>query len=217
MNVEDASLVEKLAGIDLDFALLAFTSLIAVLEPASTIAIYVTLTKNMNQKQKRRIVSKSIVISFLVLAFFALTGHLLFFVFNVTVAAFKIAGGILLVDVALRMFHPRKDEYSAEGREDIAIIPLAFPLTAGPGAITTVILLVSEAKGNLADVSFVYFAIFLAISLSYIAMVYSTRLFALLGDEGLRVITALMSIIVLAIAVQFLVNGITDAFHSLTA
>jgi multiple antibiotic resistance protein len=205
-------LVRLLATVE--FVLLAITSMVAVLEPFSTIAVYVSLTKDLDLKEKRRVISKSMIISFLVLAFFALTGHLVFFVFNVTVAAFKIAGGILLVDVALGMFHPKKGEYSPEGRGDIAVIPLAFPLTSGPGAITTVILLVSEANG-LFEASFVFVGIFVGILLTYAGMRYSTRMFKLLGDEGLRTITALMSIIVLAIAVQFMISGITDALSQI--
>ena len=196
------------------FALLAITSLIAVMEPASTIAVYVTLTKDIDLEKKRRIVSKSMKISFLVLAFFAFTGHLLFSIFNITISAFKVAGGILLVNVALRMLSPRKEEYSSEGREDIAIIPLAFPLTAGPGTITTVILLVSEANSFL-EVSFVFVGIFAGILISYVGMRYSSRMFGLLGDEGLRVITALMSIIVLAMAVQFVINGVAEAISQI--
>jgi len=196
------------------FALLAITSLIAVMEPASTIAVYVTLTKDIDLEKKRRIVSKSMRISFLVLAFFAFTGHLLFSIFNITISAFKVAGGILLVNVALRMLSPRKEEYSSEGREDIAIIPLAFPLTAGPGTITTVILLVSEANSFL-EASFVFVGIFAGILISYVGMRYSSRMFRLLGDEGLRVITALMSIIVLAMAVQFVINGVAEAISQI--
>lgn len=78
----------------LKFALLAITSLIAVMEPASTIAVYVTLTKDMDLTKQRRIISRSMRISFLVLAFFALTGHLLFSIFNITISAFKVAGGM---------------------------------------------------------------------------------------------------------------------------
>lgn len=192
------------------FALLAVTSLVAVMEPASTVAVYVTLTKDIDLEKQRRIISSSMRISFIVLAFFALTGHLLFSIFNITISAFKVAGGILLVNVALRMLSLRKDEYSSEGREDIAIIPLTFPLTAGPGTITTVILLVSEANSFL-ETSFVFVGIFAGILISYVGMRYSSKMFRILGDEGLRVITALMSIIVLAMAVQFVINGVAEA------
>jgi multiple antibiotic resistance protein len=193
-----------------EFALLAISSIIAVMEPFSTIAVYVTLTKNMDHERKRKIIVRSMKISLVVLVFFALTGHLLFQIFDITVAAFQIAGGILLVAVALRMLNPGKNGVSSYGAEDVAIVPLAFPLTAGPGTITAVILMMSQAN-NLLESSFVFAGILAGIAVSYIGMRYSTRLFGLLGDEGLRVVTALMAIIVLAIAVQFVINGGTEA------
>jgi multiple antibiotic resistance protein len=199
----------------IEFALLAISSIIAVMEPFSTIAIYTTLTKNHSPERQHKIAAKAMKISFIVLAFFALTGHLLFLVFNITVYAFEIAGGILLVAVALRMLNPGKDEYSSNER-DVSIVPLAFPLTAGPGTITTVMLLFSQA-GNLLEASFVFMGIFLGILISYVGMVYSHRLFKLLGDDGLRVVTALMAIIVLAIAVQFVINGIVDVAPQITS
>lgn len=194
----------------LDFALLAISSIIAVMEPFSTIAVYATLTKNMAIEKKRKTIARSMRISFLVLAFFALTGHLLFQVFNITIAAFQIAGGILLVVVALQMLNLGKTTPLEDGSEDIAIVPLAFPLTAGPGTITAAILLTSKAQ-NVVESSFVFAGIFAGVLISYMGMRYSSRLFKLLGDEGLRVITALMAIIVLAIAVQFVIDGVANA------
>jgi multiple antibiotic resistance protein len=199
-----------------EFALLAISSIVAVMEPFSTIAVYATLTRNMESNKKRLVVAKSMRVSFIVLAFFALTGHLVFQVFNITIAAFQIAGGILLVAVALRMLNPKADETSADGSEDIAIVPLAFPLTAGPGTITAVILLVSQAE-NVLESSLVFVGILVGILVSYVGMKYATRLFRLLGDEGLRVVTSLMAIIVLAIAVQFVINGVAAAFVQTTS
>jgi len=192
------------------FALLALTSIVAIMEPASTVAIYLPLAKDMALKKQRSVVAKAMKISFVVLVFFALTGHLLFSVFNITVGAFKIAGGILLISVALKMLNPEQKEYSPGEFEDIAVVPLAFPLTAGPGAVTTVMLLVSEAK-SIVNVSFVFMGIAVGVLLSYVALIYSSRLSRLLGDEGLQVVTKLMSIIILAIAVQFVINGSVDA------
>ncbi len=193
----------------LSFALLAVASLVAVVEPGSNIVIYLSLTRDMTGEEKRRIVSKAMKISFLVLAFFAVAGQLVFSFFNITISAFQIAGGVLLVDVALRMLHPGKDEYSREELEDVAIVPLAFPLTAGPGSITTVMLLMSQANG-LFEWPFVFVAIFASVLLSYVGMRYAGRLSGALGNEGLHVVTKIMAIIVLAIAVQFLINGVTD-------
>jgi multiple antibiotic resistance protein len=192
----------------LSFALLAITSVVAVVEPGSNIAIYLSLTEGMDKGQKRRIIDKAMRISFIVLAFFAVAGQLVFSFFNVTIFAFEIAGGVLLVDVALRMLHPRKDEYTAEELEDVAVVPLAFPLTAGPGSITTVMLLMSQASGPI-EWPFVFIAIFISVLLSYIGMVYADRLVGRLGKEGLRVVTRIMAIVVLAIAVQFIINGVT--------
>ena len=92
----------------LSFALIAIASVVAVVEPGSNIAIYLSLTEGMDKAEKRRIISKAMKISFLVLAFFALAGQLLFTFFNITISAFQIAGGILLVDVALRCWTPAR-------------------------------------------------------------------------------------------------------------
>jgi multiple antibiotic resistance protein len=193
----------------LSFALLAIASVVAVVEPGSNIAIYLSLTEGMSREEKRRIASKAMKIAFIVLAFFAIGGQLVFSFFNITISAFEIAGGILLVDVALRMLHPRKEEYTGEELEDIAIVPLAFPLTAGPGSITTVMLLMSQVSGPV-EWLLVFVAIFVSILLSYVGMIYADRLVGKLGTEGLHVVTKIMAIVVLAIAVQFMINGVTD-------
>jgi multiple antibiotic resistance protein len=189
------------------FAILALTSVIVVMEPFSTIAIYASLTRNFSPEEKRKTIARSMRLSYIVLTFFALTGHLVFQVFNITIAAFQIAGGILLGAVALQMLNPDRMTPSKEGNQDIAIVPLTFPLTAGPGTITAVILLTSNAQ-NLLESFSVFVAIFGAILVSYVGLRLSHKLFKHLGDEGLHTITAIMAIIVLAIAVQFLINGI---------
>ena len=106
------------------------------------------------------------------------------------------------------MLHPCKDEYSTEELEDVAVVPLAFPLTAGPGSITTVMLMMSQASGYL-EWLFVFVAL-MSVLLSYVGMIYADRLVSRLGTEGLHVVTKIMAIIVLAIAVQFFINGATE-------
>jgi multiple antibiotic resistance protein len=196
-----------------EFALVAITSIIAVINPTSTVAIYIALTRDVNLEESRKVIAKSMKISFVVLAFFAFAGQLLFLIFNITVAAFKIAVGILLVTSAFSMLNPKKKEFSREKLEDIAIVPLAFPLTAGPGAIMAVILLVSEAS-SLPEASLVFAAIFAGVTMSYLGMTYAHRIFKFLGEEGPRH-TRLMSIIVLAIAVQFIISEIVEIIHIL--
>lgn len=198
-----------------ELALVTISSIIAVMEPFSTIAVYATITKRFDSAKKDKIISRSMLLSLIVLVFFALTGHLLFNIFQITIASFQIAGGILLVAVALQMLDVGKPDDLEERGKNVAIVPLAFPLTAGPGPITAVILLMSRSGGIL-DSVFVFVGILAGIAIIYIGMKYSSRLFKLLGDDGLHVVTALMAIIVLAIAVQFIIEGIADVIPQIT-
>jgi len=191
----------------LEFALLAFASIVAITEPTSTIPEFLALTRDLEAKERRRLALKVVMISFIVLAFFALTGHLLFVVFNITHGAFTIAGGILLMYVAFGMFRPRK-EHSQEEHEG-AVIPLAFPLTAGPGAITAVILITAQAS-NLFETFLVYAAISTAMLIVYVGLVYSSKLAGTLSNKALQVLPSFISIFILAIGVQFIINGIID-------
>jgi multiple antibiotic resistance protein len=194
----------------IEYAVLAFTSLFVIMEPFSTTAVFMSLTQGMDDERKRKIISKSMIVSALVLFFFAITGNLLFLVLGITVSAFEIAGGLLLITVAIKMLYPPKENQSSYNLEDIAVMPIAIPLTAGPGTITTVILLSSQAK-SLLEIPFLYIGIILAIAISYVVMRYSNRLGKIMGHDGLRVLTALMAILILAIAVQFVINGIDGA------
>ncbi|MCP8322748.1 MAG: MarC family protein [Candidatus Methylarchaceae archaeon HK02M2] len=194
---------------ELEFLVLSITSIVSIMNPASTLAVYTVLTKDMKAEERHKIIVRSVTISFFVLSFFALTGQLLFTIFNITIASFKIAGGILMIVLALGMLSSKKREYSPDELEDFAIVPLTFPLTAGAGTITTVILLTSEAN-NLLLGSFIFIGIIVGVLLSYLGMKYSYRIIKLVSREGLRVIARLLSIIILAIAVQFIINGIMD-------
>jgi|SRR3990170_6789238 len=193
----------------LEFALLVFTSIVVITVPSSTIPEFLALTKDLDARERRRAARKIAAVSFIVLAFFALTGHLLFVVFNITHGAFTIAGGILLLNVAFGMFRPKREEHSSHEHEEIAVIPLAFPLTAGPGAITTVILLTAQAS-NLLETSLVYAAIGVAMLIVYVGLVYSSKLAGALSSKALQVLPSFISIFILAIGVQFIVNGVYD-------
>ncbi|HQD25441.1 MULTISPECIES: MarC family protein [Methanoculleus] len=198
------------------FSLVAIASITAVMNPASTIAVYTALTEGMERAERTRVIETSLKIAFIVLAFFALTGQLVFSIFNITVPAFQIAGGILLVSVATGMLGTKGETYSRENLENISIVPLAFPLSCGPGTITTVILLASGPEGILGTVA-VFAGIIVALGISYVGMLYGPRIFALIGEAGLRVVPKLMAIIVLAIAIQFIINGIAAAMPQLLA
>jgi len=190
-----------------DFAIVAISSIVAVMNPLSTTAVFISLTEGKNPEKNRKIAAKAIKLGFIILAFFALTGTLLFQIFSLEVYAFQIAGGILLVSIALRMLSDKNGFSTDSSHEEISIIPLTFPLTAGPGTITTVILLFSQAV-TIFEAVFVFVGIGIGVMLSYLGMIHAPRLFKLLGKDGIRVVTALMAIIVLAIAVQFVIAGV---------
>lgn len=193
-----------------NYLLVAFTSIIAVMNPISTAAVYFALTDGMKDEERKKVRNSAMRIGLFVLVFFAITGQIIFFLFGLTVPAFKIAGGILLLNFAIGMLHAKKVEYSIEELENISVVPLAFPLTCGAGTITTVILLASEA-GNIFETSYVFLAIGASIGISYLMMVYSSTIFRFLGDHEIRVIVRLLSVFVLAIGVQFLISGIGEA------
>ncbi len=200
----------------LEFALVSFASLIAVMNPASTTAVSTALTEGMKESERKEVIWQAMKISLIVLLFFAFTGQLLFSFFSITVPAFRIAGGILLVSTATEMLKTRKDPYSGEELENMAIVPLAFPLTCGAGTITTVILLASGSSG-LFQLVVVVGAVLLAIGISYVGMLYGPEIFRYIGQEGLNVIPKLMAIIVLALAVQFIISGIAEALPQIVS
>jgi multiple antibiotic resistance protein len=194
----------------LEFLLLAVTSVLAIMNPVSTAAVYSVLTETSGKADRKKIINSAMKISFVVLVFFALTGQFIFQILGLTIPAFKIAGGLLLVSVAMGMLSPKLNEYSPDELENISIVPLSFPLTCGAGTITTVILLMSEATGIFQSL-FVILSIVIAIGISYLMMTYSTVIFGFIGKHEQRIIPKLMAVFVLAIAIQFIINGISEA------
>jgi multiple antibiotic resistance protein len=200
----------------LKFGLIAFTSIVAIMNPISTVAVFSSLTSEMGERERTTIIRSSMRVALSVLVFFAFTGQILFYILGLTVPAFKIAGGILLLSMAMGMIRAKKEVYTADELENIAIVPIAFPLTCGAGTITTVILLSSEAQGIVSQ-AMVYVAILLCIGISYVGLQQAQRILSVLGDHEIRVLVRLLAIFVLAIGVQFLINGIGEALPQILA
>lgn len=193
----------------IEFAILAISSIIAVMNPLSTTAIFLTLTKVEKTEENRKTAAKAAKLGGVLLAFFAFTGTIIFQLFSIELFSFQIAGGILLVTIALKMLS-EKQGYSSENREDISIIPLTFPLTAGPGTILTVILIFSQATTYF-EMIFVFVGIAIGVLLSYEGMIHAHELLNRFGKQGVQVVSSLMAIIVLAMAIQFIIGGIFKA------
>ncbi len=197
----------------------AVVSIIVISNPISTSAIFIAVTEEMTHDERRAVARRSIRYSAGILLFFAFTGLLLFQLFGFGIGAFRIAGGVLLFTTAVSMLNPKgREEQAEEQSQDIAIIPLAIPFTAGPGTITTVVVLMSEAihlhdgegwgTAILAGCG-VFIGIFANLLISYQMMIRSEDIDERLGT-GRKVLTRLMGLIVMAIAIQFIINGVKD-------
>ncbi len=195
-------------------------SIIVISNPISTSAVFIALTEELGPEEKRAVATKSIRYSIGILLFFAITGLLVFQIFGFGIGAFRIAGGILLFSTAVGMLNPKGSGQAAEERsKDIALVPLSIPFTSGPGTIVTVVVLVSEAinaidaqgplVGGLAILG-VYLGIAITIFVSFNMMVQSERIDRFFGEGGRNVITKLMGLMVMAISIQFIINGIKD-------
>ncbi len=146
---------------------------------------------------------------------FALLGGLIFQLFGITLAAFRIAGGIILFGIAMGMISSRngseETKKKPEGQiaDDISVIPLAIPFISGPGSIATVMILTSEAP-TIYHTVIVFFAVLFTTVSCYFSMVYSKVIVKYLGDSGRQIITKVFGLILAVIAVQFVVNGIAN-------
>ncbi len=197
------------------FFLKAFVSLIAIMNPFSSVPIVISLVQDYSEKEIRIIAFKAALYSAFILVFFLFTGDILFRFMGITLPAFKVGGGILLFLIALNLVYGefgkekgKKHEIEAAlQRENIALIPLAMPLLAGPGSITTVLILRASAK-NIEDVALLLIAIILACFIAFIVFALSYFLYNLLGKTGINVLSRITGILLLAVSVQFITEGL---------
>lgn len=196
----------------LTFAITAFISVFVIINPLSTIGLFISLTKNEKPDGRHKIAFRSSLVAFCVLVFFALTGFFIFQIYGITLEAFRIAGGIVLLVIGLRMmFPPSADaaKYAAGGQ--IYIMPLAIPMTSGPGAITTVVVLASQATDFWLEAS-LWGAIFVACAINFVVLRFSEVIYGKVGKEGIAALIKIMGLLVCAVAVQFIITGLKAAF-----
>jgi multiple antibiotic resistance protein len=202
----------------LDFAILSFTSLFVIVDPVGLIPAFLVMTRENTVRDRVRMARLASAITFgiLILSFFF--GQRLLSVFGITLPAFQIAGGIILLLVALDMLQARRtafketQEEKAEGmaKEDVAVTPMAIPMLAGPGAITAVILLTNKAETFTHSVILAT-AITLVSALTFLILLTVAIRSTALSTIALKITERLMGLILAAIAVQFILNGILTA------
>ena len=201
----------------LNYLLISLASMFVIINPLSTAFVFASLVSNETEKEQRIIAQRATIISTIVIFVFAIMGKLIFKFFGISIPAFKIAGGIILFGIAYNMIwkqeprfsHDRKSYKNTTIAEDLAIVPIAIPFISGPGAIATVMILVSEAPGDLYIIPVLIAVLMVTVS-SYLAMVYSEEITKYMGNIGRRVMTKLFGIILAVISVQFVINGILD-------
>jgi multiple antibiotic resistance protein len=182
----------------------ATVALLVVVDPAGLLPIVLGLTRDMQQEARRRTLRLALLTSFVLLIIFAVAGQQLLLLFGITIYSFMIAGGILLLILAVRMLVVRGEFMeSATSGDDIGVVPIAFPLLVGPGAITTTIVTLQTSGIVIALLS-----IAIVIALTWVMFRYIDRIDALLGRRGSAVLSKLMAIFIAAIAVQFIITGI---------
>ncbi len=206
----------------LTYALGAFTSLFAIVDPFAALPVFLALTGHESAARRSEISKRAAVTVFTVLAVFATGGQLLFRFFGISVAGFKIAGGILLLGVALDMMGAKHsatkttpgEEEEAAARTDVGLVPVGIPLLSGPGAIASAMLLSSRAD-SYADKGALYAVIALVALVCFVVLRSATAIGRFLGTTGMNVINRVMGLILAAVAVEFVLDGVKLALPGL--
>ncbi len=199
----------------LQFTLLAATSLFTVVNPFSAAPLFVSLTGTLPTKQRKRAAKKACLAATITLLVFAGAGTILFRFFGITTPAFQITGGILFVLMSIRVLQGRPEVEDAESQaQDPSIVPLAIPILAGPGAITTVVVLGGQAASALWKLAIVL-AILLTLALTYAILRSAPGLLKLIGEEGRRAAEKILGLITGVIGVQFVIDGVTPVVVSI--
>jgi multiple antibiotic resistance protein len=199
------------------FSLVALSSIFFIVDPLATVPSFLALTSGDPPLKRRRMAKQAAWTCFGVLSAFALAGSLIFKLFGITLPAFKIAGGLLLLLVAFEMLEAKRSgtqESEAELKEgqekdEVGVTPLGVPMLAGPGAISTAMVLMAQSRVWWQAIP-VFAAIAITAYSSYLILASADRVRGRLGEVGIRILMRLMGLVLTAIAVQFVINGLTD-------
>jgi MarC family membrane protein len=194
----------------------AFVTLLVVIDPVGLAPMYLALTDGMTAAARRRIAVRACIIAALVLVGFVLGGNWLLIQLGISLPAFRIAGGLLLFTIASEMIFgvrvERQSKTAEQAREehvrDVAAFPLAVPLMAGPAAITAIVLLAGHAGGNPAPLAALIAVIAANMLVCLGAFLIATRIERLFGMSGITVLSRLLGLLLAALAVQFIIDGI---------
>jgi multiple antibiotic resistance protein len=201
------------------FSVLALSSIFFLVDPFAAIGSFLAITGNFDEERRRRMARKAALTCFIVLTAFALCGQYIFQMFGIKLPAFEIAGGLILMLIGLDMLEAKRsptqeasgDTEEAAAKEDAGIVPLGIPMLAGPGAISSVMVLVGQVPTLWNwEMASVLGSIAVTALASYWVLAGAGRVRRVLGDTGIRILVRVMGLLLVALAMQFFVNGLTD-------
>lgn len=197
---------------DSAFLITAFATLFVVIDPPGLVPLFIALTQGMDDDRRRKLALRACVIAALLLVFFGLFGESVLGFIGITMPAFRIAGGILLFLTALDMLFDRhtvrREGQQADPNHDPSVFPLALPLIAGPGAIASMILLMGQAGPGWGGRIAVLALMLLLMLATYLFFLAAPTLERWLGRTGTNVITRILGMLLAALSVQFVIDGV---------
>lgn len=206
---------------DLKFAVVALSAVFFVIDPLANVPMFLSITAGDSAAQRKRTAFRAALATWVTLSVFALAGALIFKAFGISLGAFKIAGGIMLLLMSIDMMRAQPSptrttvEEQDEGRtrDDVAIFPLAVPMLAGPGAIATVMVLMSRAEWRVIPTAAVFLAVTITCLVAWLLMRGAASADKYLPKTVLRAFERIMGLLLAAVAVEFVAGGVRDMIH----
>ncbi len=201
----------------LRFSLLALSSIFFLVDPFAALPTFLAVTAGAGHQRRRSMARKASLTALVVLSAFALAGQYLFHIFGITLPAFEIAGGIILLLIGLDMLNAKRsptqesheEAAAAAAKEDAGIVPLGVPMLAGPGSITSVMVLVGQVRVWW-QMAAILGSIFVTAVICFLVLGNSDKVAKALGETGIRILVRVMGLLLVALAVQYFVNGLVD-------
>lgn len=208
----------------IDVFLLTFATMFVVIDPIGLAPITISLLDGHNYASKRRIIIGAGIISFSILLIFGFVGEAFLHAIGIGMPAFRISGGILLFLTAVEMLFEKRNERRAKNSDDTQsapqsdpmVFPLSMPLMAGPGAMTSMILLVGNYKGDIASQSVVFLTLALVIGMTVVSALLANRFAHIFGETGTQLINRVFGVLLAALSVQFIADGINAYINTVT-
>ncbi len=197
----------------LSFGLLCFTSFFTLINPLSTMPVFMTMTAGLSEKERTHTARKASIVALITIIIFALSGQLLFKFFGISVNSFRVVGGVIFFIMGMDMLQARLGQVKIKDSEvktyvnDISVTPLAIPMICGPGAITNSIVLMEDAS-TITRKIILFSMILVVMFITYLVFYSSSRILKILGQTGINVMMRLMGLIVMVIAVEFFFSGL---------